>query len=204
MRKKILAGLLALTLAVVPAVAVAAQTTVTIPTDRALGVISEIRLGVVDGQAFLPLRATAEAFGATVTWNMATNTATITVNGAQLQTEINSQLGVSGNFLRPGNFTLELTYDSSAPSHHGRLVVANGPLAGTRINAQMFDGRIMLPIDAVAGPLGAADFAAFLNANVNQLAVSLVAEIISSATGTNVDRSIPFSFTPEGLTITIN
>ncbi|MCL2168578.1 MAG: copper amine oxidase N-terminal domain-containing protein [Defluviitaleaceae bacterium] len=202
MRKKILAGLLALTMAVAPAAAVAAQT-VTVPTENVLGAIHQISLGTYQGQTFLPLRATVEAFGADVDWNVATNTAIITVNGAELQTVINSVLGTTGSFVRPGNFTLELTYDRSAPTHHGRLVVANGPFAGTRVNAQMINDRIMLPVEAVAGgPLSPADFVGFLNAGLSGVATSLVNEAVRSATGLSGTPS--FSFTPAGLTITIN
>ena len=150
LKKRIIASLLALAVVAAP-VTVFANTDVTIPTDRVLEAVNTFsanHVEVINGQAYVPLRAAVESFeGTSVAWNQPTRTVTITINGAAAQAGMNALLGINLDIVPAGNFVLNLQYDPTRIVSGGRLVVVDGPAAGTRINARITDeGRLLLPI----------------------------------------------------------
>ncbi|MCL2753385.1 MAG: copper amine oxidase N-terminal domain-containing protein [Defluviitaleaceae bacterium] len=193
MRKKIIAGLLALTLVVVPVTAFA-NTTVTIQPENAIAAISQIRLVAIGGETFLPLRDTAVQFGGEVTWVEDTRTVNIAFSAPALAATLGNMLGVNlTEFAQPGNFVLSLQ------EVNNRLVVVGGPADGVVTTARlvphagshhfMFPMPELNPLEVLANPLA--------------LAAGLHEGLIEAALSAVSTRPVTYNIQPNG-TININ
>jgi uncharacterized protein with FMN-binding domain len=126
-----------------------------------------------------------------VSWNQATQTVTITFNGA----DVAARAGASANMdlsgiVQPGTFSIDLVHVD------GGLIVANGPAAGTRLVVSFINDRHMIP--ATMFPRALPVDAAAMYAEVN-LASGLLQMAIQALTG----RSFTYSVAPGGVTITL-
>ena len=208
MKKRIIASLLALAVVAAP-VTVFANTDVTIPTDRVLETVntfSQNHVEVIDGQAYVPLRAAVESFeGTAVTWEQSTRTVTITINGAATQAGFNALLGTNLDIVPAGNFVLNLRYDPTRIVSGGRLVVVDGPATGTRINARITDeGRLLLPIATMAPVADVAMFAAMINLAANTTGVLPWQLILTAINAVVPMNNFNYNVTTEGINITFD
>ena len=144
MKKKILASLLALVLVAAPVTVLANPVTVPAPViDEAISQIAQRHVVTHGGQTYLPLRATLEAFaGVNVAWEQATRTVVITLNGSAALAA-NAPINLAG-LVQPGTYRLELQEAGN------RLVIANGPAAGTQLVAYRIGDAFMFPVTVPA------------------------------------------------------
>ena len=148
LRKKIIAGLLALVVTAAPITAMANPHTITTDVNGVTNVIERVssHFEVINGQTYIPLRATVEAFeGANVNWNPANHNVIVSFNGAVAAAWASEFFGADlTGLILSGNFALELT-----PVANGLQVVA-GPAAGAVVRAELINESWMLPIQPIS------------------------------------------------------
>jgi hypothetical protein len=189
LRRKIVASLLALVVMAAP-MTVFGQTTITLSNEQIAAAIADVSQFIVTegGQTYLPLRTVVLAYGGQIEWDGATRTVTITFNGADRAQAFDAQFGTNtAAAVNPGNFTLVLR------EVDGRLQVASGPAAGTRLVAYMVNDRFVFPVT----PIPQADATTILG--MLNLAEDLIATALFTLTGYTTLDITP---TPTGVTIT--
>ena len=142
------------------------------------------------GRPYLPLRRVAEAHGANVSWNNATRTVTISMSGAEAASLFGGQVPALAAVL-PGTFTLELQEVA------GRLQVANGPAAGTRLVAYMVNDRFVIPVTPIPQGASPASVAGMLNPANNLIGMAL--SVLTGGSG-----QFNYEITQNGVNITLN
>ena len=154
MKKTIIASLLALTALTAPVANVDIEPisadlgVVSVSPSDIFGIINQARTHFVTigGQTYAPLRAVAEDFGATVTWDNPTRTATVSFVGAQAATTFGNILGTDlSDDILPGTFSISLQENTN-----GTFTVVNGPAAGVAFRAYIVNDRILFPINPAA------------------------------------------------------
>ncbi|MCL2350364.1 MAG: copper amine oxidase N-terminal domain-containing protein [Defluviitaleaceae bacterium] len=190
MRKKIIAGLLALVVLVAPATVMANP--ITIDTGAVISAVADAsRFIVVDGgQGYMPLRSVVEAYGGHVAWNGADNTVTISFAATEIAATFSALTGVALPEMVAGRFSITLEQLGN------RLRIVNGPAAGTFIVSRIVNDRIMLPVQH----LDPVSVIASIPAIENSIHWGLVREGIMAITGAS---GVSHSVDANGITITL-
>ncbi|MDR2167202.1 MAG: copper amine oxidase N-terminal domain-containing protein [Clostridiales bacterium] len=194
MRKKIIAGLLALVVLATPITAFGAVN-VTIDNAQVVAAVENVSQFIVieNGRPYLPLRAVAEAYGGIVGWDQDTLTVTISFNGLDRAVAFDSAFGTSiSGAVRPGNFTLELAVGAG-----GNLFVRSGPAAGTHLVAYMINDRFMFPVVPIPQDRSVDGNIIYGMLNLDMRLIEIAAQAL---TGLNFSYNI----TSTGIVVTLN